>query len=176
MTSARTLGPCLVLTLFALPACVSTSPVPWPPRDGSCIEAHLTGSDLRAQWRYTIAGREAQRDEVLRLVERSPWAHERFRHYRAMNVFSGVLGVGGLATNIGGYAAAGAAGRPALYVLSIAGLVIAGIGIGLAVTNEDPFREAVWQYNEQAARQGPCSWPTLVDSGSSSGDRHDDRR
>ena len=157
MTSRRSLGSCFVIALVALPACVSKSSVPWPPKDGSCIEAHTTGSDLRARSHYTIQGREVPRDEVLRLVERSPWAHERFHHYRTMNVVAGVLAGAGIATTFGGFAAAGAASRPALYGLSVAGLVITGIGIALAATNDDPFREAVWQYNEQAAQQGGCS-------------------
>lgn len=158
MISPRSRCSCLVLALVALPACASS--VPWPPKDGSCIEAHQTGSDLRAKWHYAIQGHEAQREDVQRLVERSAWAQERFHHYHTMNVVSMSILGGGAATMFGGFLAAGAASRPGLYALSVAGTVIAGIGIALAATNHDPFREAVWQYNEQAARQGSCPWPT----------------
>src|SRR6185437_84140 len=151
MTSSRSLGSCFILAL-ALPACVSRSTVPWPPKDGSCIAAHTTGSGMRLQEHFTIQGHEAKRDDVRRLVARSPWAYDHFRHYRTMNVVSGVLMGTGLGATFGGFLAGQAASRPALYAISLVGLVVTGIGIALAATNEDPFREAVWQYNEQAAR------------------------
>jgi hypothetical protein len=147
------LGPSLVVAVVALPACASS--VPWPPRDGSCIEAHRETGRMGETWRYAIAGREARLEEVRSLLEGSPSTRARFHHHHTMDVVAVVLLSGGVATSIGGFVAAGAESRPLLYLLSVAGVAIAGAGIAVGATNVDPFREAVWQYNLE--RPWPCS-------------------
>src|SRR6185312_8053619 len=99
MNASRSLASLLVLAA-GLPACASS--VPWPPRDGSCIEAHRIGSGPGATWRYSIQGREAPREDVERLVDRSPATHARYRRYRAANVAAATLIGGGAAATFGG--------------------------------------------------------------------------
>lgn len=155
---ARWAAPCL--GLLALPACAS-SPVPWPPKDGSCVEAYKPRG-RRAPWRYSIQGHPATPSEVEQLVDTSAATHERFRRDRTINSLFPTLFISGYATTAGGFLTAGLTRKPALLFLPLVGFATLVTGLVLVIGSEDPLRRAVWQYNRDAGKRGLCDRPARV--------------
>jgi hypothetical protein len=145
------LGACL--SAIALTACAGT--VPWPPSQGSCVDAYKAPG-RRRPWHYWIGGEPAKRSEVERTVYDTPARQAEARRARIVDTVSPFLIFGGAISMVPAVPVAGATGKPAFGLLALPGLTAVLTGLVLGAVHEDPFRPAVVRFNKEAERSGRC--------------------
>ena len=137
-----------------LTACAST--VPWPPQDGSCVEAYKRPG-RRRPWHYWINGNSATHDEVERTVYDTPSLRAKVRRNEVASIAGPTLVFTGELGAVSGIAVAAVRREPLFSLISVAGVAAAVAGVILLMTNEDPFRGAVVAFNARARRRGFCN-------------------